>query len=244
MQQAGIAHSPYSKTLLAGAEIVPFVHFGEALEALAEMCKQPFDEPTYIFVYFGDIDSMGHRHGITSPQFSDAVDFCWSSIENRFWQKLHPCPNKIAVMCTADHGMCPVDPKTTVLLNKVCPELPGMIKKNRNGLPLIPAGSCRDFFLHVEEDRLQEAQSLLEKQLQGIADVVPIEELLSQNFFGSKPVSKRLRDRVGNLVVLPYLNESVFWAFEKHRFEQHFYGAHGGLTPDEMESIFLFATPN
>lgn len=242
MQQAGIAHSPYSKTLLAGAEIIPFVHFTEGLDRLAEMCQKPFAEPTYIFVYFGDIDSMGHRHGITSPQFSDAVDFCWSSIENRFWQKVNPCPNKLAVMCTADHGMCPVDPKTTILLNKICPELSNMIKKNRNGLPLVPAGSCRDFFMHLEENHLQEAQALLERHLQGVADVVRVEELLSQNFFGSKPVSQRLKDRIGNLVVLPYLNESVFWWFEKHRFEQHFYGAHGGLTPDEMESIFLFAS--
>src|SRR5581483_8050304 len=242
MQQAGIAHSPYSKALLAGAEVIPFTHLVDALDLLAEMCQKPFTVPTYIFVYFGDIDSMGHRHGITSPQFSDAVDFCWNSMENQFWQKTQSCPSKIAVMYTADHGMCPVDPKTTLLLNNICPELPNMVKRNEIGLPLVPAGSCRDFFMHIEDKHLAVAQRLLEKQLQGTAEVVFVEELLSQGFFGSAPPSQRLKDRIGNLLILPYLNESVFWAFEKHRFEQHFYGAHGGLTPDEMESVFLFAT--
>jgi predicted AlkP superfamily pyrophosphatase or phosphodiesterase len=242
MQQEGIAHSPYSKAMLAGTEVIPFAHFPEGLDALVERCKRPFKAPTYFFVYFGDIDGMGHRHGISSPQFSDAIDFCWNSIETRFWQKLSSCPNKTAVMFTADHGMIPVNPKTTILLNKECPELSRMVKKNRAGLSLVPAGSCRDFFMHIKEEELGQAQSLLKKQLKGMADVVYVEELLAEKFFGSKPASKRLKDRIGNLVVLPYRNESVFWWFEKHRLEQHFYAAHGGLTPDEIESIFLFTT--
>ena len=144
-------------------------------------------------------------------------------------------------MFTSDHGMTPVNPKTTILLNQICPQLSQMVKRNRKGLPLVPAGSCRDFFLHIEKKDLAEAQGLLQDKLKGIADVVFTEELLKEGFFGAKTPSKRLKDRIGNLVVLPYPNESVFWWFEKHRFEQHFYAAHGGLTPDEMESIFLFA---
>jgi hypothetical protein len=241
MQQESIAHSPYSQALLAGADIFPFTHFPEMLGHLANLCKKPFKSPTYIFVYLGDIDSAGHRHGVTSPQFADAIDGCWNAIEEHFWQKLPSCPNKIALLCTADHGMAPVHPKTTILLNQVCPSLPSMIKKNRTGSLLVPAGSCRDFFMHIEEEYLGEAQAILKKQLKGVADVVKVSELLSEGFFGSKPPSQRLKERIGNLVVLPYLNESVFWWFEKHRLEQHFYAAHGGLTPNEMESIFLFS---
>jgi predicted AlkP superfamily pyrophosphatase or phosphodiesterase len=242
LQQESIAYSPYSKTLLAGAEVIPFVHFAEGLDTLTALCKSPFKVPTYIFVYFGDIDGMGHRHGIASAPFDEAVAVCWNGIEDRFWQKLSICPNKTAVMFTADHGMTPVDPKTTLLLNQLCPELSGMVKKNRKGLPLVPAGSCRDFFMHIEKENLLEAQRLLEKQLKGVADVILVEELLTQHFFGNKPPSKRLKERIGNLVVLPYPGESVFWWFEKNRLQQHFYAAHGGLTPAEMESIFLFTT--
>jgi hypothetical protein len=41
---------------------------------------------------------------------------------------------------------------------------------------------------------------------------------------------------VGNLVILPYRYESVWW-YEKDKFEMKFRGHHGGLTPQEMETI-------
>jgi hypothetical protein len=46
--------------------------------------------------------------------------------------------------------------------------------------------------------------------------------------------------RVGNLVILPYRGEAVWW-YEKDRFEQKFRGHHGGLTPQEMEIPLLMA---
>jgi hypothetical protein len=44
--------------------------------------------------------------------------------------------------------------------------------------------------------------------------------------------------RVGNLVILPYDGETVWW-YDPGRFEQKFYGHHGGLTPGEMEIPLL-----
>ena len=49
-------------------------------------------------------------------------------------------------------------------------------------------------------------------------------------------ISSRFRERVGNLVILPYRYESVWW-YEKDKFEMRFRGHHGGLTPQEMETI-------
>lgn len=240
VQHESISFSTYSKALLAGAEVEPYTRFSDALENLAALCSRPMKEPTYILFYFGDIDAAGHRHGTDSPQFDEAVDFCFKSLENHFFQKIGQSKNKTAVMFTADHGMTNVDPKTTILLNKVCPELPKMMKKNKKGELLVPAGSCRDFFFHIEEDHIDSASKLLKAKLKGAADIVFTDELVSEGFFGAKPVSKRLKERLGNLVVLPYLNENVFWEFEDHRLKQHFYAAHGGLTSEEMESIFLF----
>jgi hypothetical protein len=44
--------------------------------------------------------------------------------------------------------------------------------------------------------------------------------------------------RVGNLVILPYAHETVWW-YQKGRFEQNFYGSHGGLSREEMETLLL-----
>jgi hypothetical protein len=89
--------------------------------------------------------------------------------------------------------------------------------------------------LIFKDDMLDEAQSFLAKRLEGRADVVKTEALINDGYFGLK-VSSRFRDRVGNLIVLPYRYESVWW-YEKGKFEQKFYGHHGGLTPQEMETI-------
>ena len=85
------------------------------------------------------------------------------------------------------------------------------------------------------ENSLDEAQAFLATRLEGKADVVKTETLITEGYFGPE-VSHRFRERVGNLVVLPYRYESVWW-YEKDKFEQKFYGHHGGLTPQEMETI-------
>ena len=100
---------------------------------------------------------------------------------------------------------------------------------------IVPAGSARDMFLYIKEEELDEAQNFLAKRLEGRADVVKTEALIADGYFGSE-VSSQFRERVGNLVVLSYWNESVWW-YEKGRFEMKFYGHHGGLTPQEMETI-------
>jgi predicted AlkP superfamily pyrophosphatase or phosphodiesterase len=44
--------------------------------------------------------------------------------------------------------------------------------------------------------------------------------------------------RVGNVVILPYKRETVWW-YEEGKFSMHFQGHHGGLTPEEMEIPLL-----
>jgi hypothetical protein len=130
-----------------------------------------------------------------------------------------------------------VDPTTTIFLNRD-PRFTGIeriLKTNRKGQLLVPAGSARDMFLYVKDDRLDEAQSILSTGLEGKADVIKTESLIDNGYFGAD-VSSRFRERVGNLVIFPYRYESVWW-YEKGKFEQRFYGHHGGLTPQEMETI-------
>ena len=67
--------------------------------------------------------------------------------------------------------------------------------------------------------------------------MVRTEDLIDQGYFGPD-VSETFRAHVGNLVVLAYRHESVWW-YEQGKFEQKFYGHHGGLTPQEMEIPLL-----
>jgi hypothetical protein len=147
-----------------------------------------------------------------------------------------PGKKRILFLMTADHGQCEIDPKTTVYLNTNAhfSGIERFLRTNRKGQLLVPAGSPRDLFLYVSADLLDETQSFLASRLAGKADVVKTEDLIEQVYFGPD-VSSRLRERVGNLVILPYRYESVWW-YEKGKHEQRFLGHHGGLTPQEMET--------
>jgi hypothetical protein len=236
-QHESICHSAYSRTLGKGAHPIAYFTLMQALQGIVEEVNAPQKQPAYCFLYFADIDSVGHREGVDSPAFEQAILHCLDCLENELMKKVKLSGKKVAVAVTADHGMVAVSPKNTIYLNRLCPDLKDMIQTNKEGKQLVPAGSCRDFFLHIKSERLAEAETLFNEILKEKAEVYRVDDLISQGFFGH--ASQRLRERVGNLVVLPYENEAVWW-YEKHKFEQHFYAAHGGLTRGEMETIFLF----
>ena len=113
-----------------------------------------------------------------------------------------------------------------------------MLRVNRAGKAIVPGGSCRDMFLYIQETALDDAQALLSRQLEGKALVCRVADLIAQGYFGPLPVSETFLSHVGNLVILPFEGEAVWW-YEEGRFEQKFFGHHGGLTPGEMEIPLL-----
>lgn len=240
LQHINIAHSPYSQAMCRGAMYLPFQHLAGALDHVVDLIQtRAQGEKRYICLYVGDIDSAGHRFGLFSPEYEQAVKQIMVQLEEGLRAKNKGKNGKTAILMTADHGMTEVDPKTTVYLNEEFKELLPMIKKNKNGQLIAPAGSCRDFFLHIEDRHLDKAKKLLQECVGDIAWVVPTQELIEKGFFGSAPVSKQFLARVGNLVLLPYGHETIWW-YEKDRFDQHFFAMHGGLSRAEMETIFLF----
>ena len=101
-----------------------------------------------------------------------------------------------------------------------------------------PAGAARDYFLYIKDGLSGRGAAFFAERLDGVARVYRTADLLAAGFFGPLPPSDLLLARLGNLVILPYRGQSVWW-YEKDRFEQKFYGHHGGLTPQEMQVPLL-----
>ena len=240
-QSRAFTPSTCSDTYLQGAQVQPFRTLSEALTNLAVLLQKPRLGPAYFLFYFDQIDVIGHRYGPDSPQFEAEIDTFLTAVERLFWRPLAGRLQRTLFALIADHGLAPVNPETTVYLNNETrfPGLVPMLRTDRAGRPLVPAGSCRDFFLYVEDDRLDEAHALLAGQLKGCAQVCRTADLIEAGLFGPRPLSSRFLDRVGNLVVLPFAGESVWW-YEKDKFEIKSHGAHGGLTPAEVEIPLLF----
>ena len=226
--------STFSSVVMEGAELRAFKTLSEALINVGLLLEK-LTQPTYLYLYFDRIDMLAHDYGPTSPQAEAEIKTFLLMMEYYFERVFHG--KRTLFLMTADHGQVEVDPKTTIFLN-TNPQFMGIerfLKMNRKGQLLVPAGSPRDMFLYVKDDLLEEAQAFLAPRFEGKADVVPTEFLIDDGYFGPE-VSARFRERVGNLVILPYRYESVWW-YEKGKFEQRFYGHHGGLTPEEMETV-------
>jgi hypothetical protein len=234
------AYSPYSQVVTAGADVVAFGTLPEALVNLTQRVLADSDR-SYYMLYFSNIDSISHRYGPESPQVAAEIDLFLTAMERIFHSAVASRLKKTLFLMTADHGQIAIDPATTIYLNRSMPDIQPYIKTNRAGQLLVPAGSSRDMFLYIKEECLDHARTYLRDQLAGRADVYYVADLVEQGFFGSGAPSQTFLDRVGNLVILPYGNESVWW-YEPKKFEQRFYGSHGGLTREEME-IGLLALP-
>jgi len=234
------AHSPFSTVVCNGAEIVPYRTLPEAIVNLSEAVINTPDR-AYFFFYVDSIDAMGHQYGPSSSQFDAEVRMFWLIMEQLFHPRLSELHNSSSsntlLLITADHGQTEVSPEHTIYLNHLVPSIEPLLRTNAQGLPLIPSGSPRDMFLYIQEEYLDKAQNLLTTQIGDRATVYRTQSLVEEGYFGQNP-STLLLNRLGNLVILPHCHETVWW-YERDRFEQHHRGHHGGLSSDEMETIFL-----
>ena len=221
-QDRNYVFSPYTATVTDGATVVPYTTLSEALVTLEQLRGQQ-KERTYYFLYFDKIDSICHLYGPESLHVAAEIHTFLDTLERMLHPNLVRHGGHTLFLMTADHGQTRMDPKTTVYLDRSMPDVRRWLKTNREGRPLVPAGAQRDMFLHVEDRYLDEAEATLRAHLAGKAEVHRVHTLIERGFFGPPPLSALFLARVGNLVILPYTGESVWW-HEQGRFEQYFYG--------------------
>ena len=236
-QSARYARSTFSRAVTAGAEVVPFETLPEATVHLVERLESS-RAPTYHCVYVDVIDAISHRFGPDSRFASAEIRALFQLLEDRLSASV--VGTDALILITADHGHIAVDPRRTVYLDALCPDLIDKLHLTAGGRPCAPAGSARDQFLYVRPELVDEVHDELSAALDGLATVHRTDALVENGLFGQ--VGPRLRDRLAPLVVLPHPHEMVWWS-GGGRFEQAMWGHHGGLSPDELEIPLLAWRP-
>lgn len=241
-QPGALSGSTYSTMISEGATLLPFKTQPEMLVNLS-LTMDEAEGPALFSVYLPQIDAICHDYGPGSLHLEAELEACFVGLESWFQRELLRGRGDTLLMLTADHGQVAVDPGTVIYLNTlpVYHQLQPLLRTNRQGQVLAPAGSPRDMFLYVRAGEIEAAQSLLSSALADRAVVVRTTDLMDDGYFGPPPLSPAFLGRIADLVILPFEGESVWW-FEKDRFEMKFYGHHGGLTAGEMEiPLLLYA---
>jgi hypothetical protein len=229
------AHTTYSNVLFDGARVYPYATLAEALTRLSQaLLGETAHRKRYYVLYIDGIDSRGHRFGPAAPDFVAEVESTFTALEKLLYEKVKGGLDDTLLVLTADHGVVGLDPAKTQYVNWEVPGIERYLRLNRSGEPIQFGGSNRDLFLYVKDDCLAELKEILGAVFAGKAEVWRTEDLIAAGFFGDGPL-ETLRARMGNLVILPYAGQGVFW-YEKGRFAMRHRGSHGGLTPDEMET--------
>jgi Type I phosphodiesterase / nucleotide pyrophosphatase len=223
-QPAAFAPSTYDSVLVRGARIHPIRGLASGMAQAGAMLRGV--APAYAFLYWDEVDTVGHLRGPSSREFAAIVVRCLDAIE----AGLRHLPEGTVVLLAADHGQVDVDSATTVFVNEEWPEIVDLLARGRDGRVLAPAGSARDLFLHCLPGAIDDVVEGLRRVVGERATVHRVEELVAAGWFGA--VGERLRARLADVCVLPIDGETVWWR-ERGRFDMGFRGHHGGLSDDE-----------
>ncbi len=211
-----IEPSHFTRLATRGATVHGFDELEDgAREAFARAREHP-----YTFIYWDQIDAMGHVHGPSSEDFHESS----RSALDALWHVLRDLDGggELTVLVTADHGQVDVSPERLDYLDDLWPELAGQLSQPR------PAGSSRDLFLHVRAGHENVVIEELQARLGERASVRPAVELFATP-------SPRLLERLGQVAVLPAAGRQV-WLRQAIANEQWFKGQHGGLEAAETDT--------
>lgn len=234
------AGSVFSELIHKGSEAISFKDNPDLAVKLRERAME--EEKSYIHVYLDSLDSTAHKYGPESEEYHRELSSISSLLEKVFLKQANNIAGETLIIVTADHGQIRVAPGETIFLDEY-KWLTDSLQENREKMPVFPAGSLRDLFLHIKPEKLDEVNQLLSEGLKGRAKVFRVDEMVKMGVFGVGIPSQEFISRAGNLVVLPYQGSSIWYrnpGLEPHR-SLGYRGHHGGLNEEEMFIPFAVA---
>lgn len=233
------AYSAYSKLIFKGSTIIPAINISDLIVKLRKHLEKERGS-TYCYVYLGSLDSIEHEYGPHTDEYYAELSSISFLLERELVEKIDKKTAKESLLIiTADHGQLNVNPKETIYLNRY-EKLVEKFQKSPERKVILPTGSPRDVFLHVKPDKVHEIRGFLSQKLGEQAEIMETEEAIEKGLFGTGKPKDEFFDRVGNLLILPHKNHTIWYEHPKGR-KFDLLGHHGGLNKEEMLVPFAIA---
>lgn len=185
------------------------------------------DRRALVYLYWGEVDKLGHVHGCESWQWSAELE----AVDAQMRRLVDSVPSDTAVVLTADHGMVDIPHDVRIDL-AYDPELASGVRH--------VAGEARGVQLHCEPGAREDVLSTWSGRLGERAWVLSREEAESAHLFGL--IDPTVRDRIGDIVVVMREAIAVIDSRTQRPELVQLIGQHGALTEDEI-AIPLITVP-
>ncbi len=233
-----IANSSYSRLMHGASDVQPYVNAFDMADLLRRKLESERGA-SFHYVYYSAIDSQEHSYGpgsresyVEAANVSAALTLGLDKLDERV-------ASKTLFVVTADHGHVRSSTDDSVWLDKHR-NLTKSLARSPAGKTIPPWGSPRDIYLRIEEDSVDEVQQYLSETLSGVALVAKSADVVSSGVFGVGTPSATFLERVGNLMVLPKREMSVWYHYPDVE-SPLLRGQHGGMHVDEMTVPFAVA---
>jgi hypothetical protein len=212
---AAYRESGLTRAVLRGAEYAPADDVDQRIAAVAAALAR--DERSFTYVYWPELDRVGHEFGVASRDWRLALQRA-DALVGRLVDVLVPGSTLVV---TADHGMvdCPAGLRVDIEAN---PLLMAGIRR--------VAGEPRARHLYVTPGAAADVQAAWQRVLGDRALVLQRAELVDAGYFGD--VDPGIEERIGDVMAVPRGN--VMLASRVDATVSQLVGQHGGLTDDEV----------
>jgi hypothetical protein len=214
---SGLTESALRGGVFAGAESLD-----DRVDAAVAACRAT--PRSLVYVYWGDLDKVGHVHGCQSWEWGEEL----ARVDDAARRLAEQLPADAFLVVTADHGMVDVAMHDRVDLAHE-PELASGVHHS--------GGEPRALHLYCEAGAADDVAATWAGRLDGRAWVRTRAEALALGWFG--PVSPRVLPRIGDVVVATRSDIAI--VDSRHHRPQllALVGLHGSLTPEETAIPFL-----
>ncbi|WP_068395726.1 alkaline phosphatase family protein [Kribbia dieselivorans] len=218
--------SGLTESALRGGRFVAAKSLSERVDATVSALRN--SQRALVYLYWGDIDMVGHVHGCESPQWGAELE----SVDAELQRLARLLPKATSMHITADHGMVDV-PMANRLDLAHEPDLDAGVRRL--------AGDPRAVQLHAEPGAADDVIATWRERLGERAVVLSREAAIADGWFG--PTSMDVANRIGEIIVAMGPDLAVVDS-RHHRPEfLALLGHHGSLTSAELSIPWLVVEP-
>jgi Type I phosphodiesterase / nucleotide pyrophosphatase len=228
-QHQSIARSGLSRMLFHQVTTEAFrtpselwVNARRALESCADGGK------SYFWIYWGEIDHLSHFYGPDDERVRGELADFTEALRRHFLEPLDPAARRETLfILLADHGQIATQPDPHYDLRNH----PGLARS----LHILPTGENRLAYLYIKPGQQEAVREYIQRTWPNQFVTLDPVYAVEAGLFGPGEPHPRLLERLGDLVVAARGNAYLWWSAA----EDHLFGRHGGLSPEEMLVPFL-----